>query len=44
MVFEIAGFFAGLAGIGLALVVLYRRDHGRVVERVYGNPGSPGSR
>ncbi|WP_395685208.1 hypothetical protein [Aestuariivirga sp.] len=39
MVFEIAGFFAGLAGIGLALFVLYRRDHGRIVQGVYGRAG-----
>jgi len=36
---ELAGFVSGLVGIGLALVLLYRRDRSRVVRRVYGQTG-----
>jgi hypothetical protein len=36
MAFEIAGFVSGVAGIALALWVLYRRDSSRVVQGIYG--------
>jgi hypothetical protein len=38
-VFEFAGFVSGLAGIGLALWLLYRRDRSRVLRGVYGQTG-----
>jgi hypothetical protein len=31
MGFEVAGFLSGVAGIGMALWVLHRRDRGRVI-------------
>lgn len=37
--FEFAGFVSGLAGIGLALWLLYRRDRSRVLRGVYGQTG-----
>ena len=37
--FELAGFFSGLAGIGLALWLLYRRDRSLVLRGVYGQTG-----
>jgi hypothetical protein len=35
-VFEFLGFVSGLAGIGLAMFLLYRRDRSRVVRGFYG--------
>ena len=37
--FEFLGFVSGLAGIGLALWLLYRRDRSRVLRGVYGQTG-----
>ena len=36
MLFGFLGFVSGLAGIGAAFWLLYRRDSSRVVEGVYG--------
>ncbi len=36
MLFEIAGFLAGVTGIGVAFWLLYQRDSSRVVQGIYG--------
>jgi hypothetical protein len=36
MLFEVLGFFSGVAGIGAAFWLLYQRDSSRVVEGIYG--------
>ena len=36
MLFEIAGFVAGVTGIGIAFWLLYQRDSHRVVQGIYG--------
>jgi hypothetical protein len=35
MIFEIAGFLAGMAAIGVALALLYLRDSSRVLGSFY---------
>lgn len=39
MLFEIAGFLTGIAGVGVAFWMLYRRDSGRVLSGIYGPGG-----
>ena len=39
MVFEIAGFLSGVAGIGAAFWFLYMRDSDRVMRGIYGERG-----
>ena len=39
MLFEIAGFLAGVSSIGAAFWLLYMRDSSRVVQGVYGAGG-----
>lgn len=39
MVFEIAGFLSGVAGIGVCFWFLYMRDSSTVVSGVYGHGG-----
>jgi hypothetical protein len=39
MVIEFAGFFSGLAGIGIAFWLLYRRDRSRVMRGIHGQTG-----
>lgn len=36
MLFEIAGFLSGVAGMGVAFWVLYMRDSSRVMRGIYG--------
>ncbi len=40
MLFEIAGFLSGVAGIGVAFWLLYQRDSSRVVASIYGTGGA----
>ncbi len=37
MVFEIAGFLTGVAAIGIAFLLMYRRDSTTVVAGIYGH-------
>lgn len=39
MVFEIAGFLTGVAGIGLGLLYLHMRDKSAVYSGIYGHSG-----
>jgi len=39
MLFEVAGFLSGVAGVGVAFWLLYQRDSSRVVASIYGTPG-----
>lgn len=36
MLFEITGFLSGVAGMGVALWLLHRRDSSRVLSGIYG--------
>lgn len=39
MVFEVAGFLTGVAGIGLGLLYLHKRDSSAVFSGIYGQTG-----
>ena len=39
MVFELAGFLCGVAGVGSAFLLMYRRDSSRVMRSIYAGAG-----
>jgi hypothetical protein len=41
MLFEVAGFLSGVAGVGVAFWLLYQRDSTRVVANIYSTGGVP---